>query len=294
MKEENHSQNVSVLSNWLDQKEPMMELIEEYYPEGLPDELLSYVQNEILETYNQYPKYRSREINHIQQYLKKFSSDFLRSLHESEWSGIEEVLFDSEYILNPRARNGIKLLYQNYQSLYFQFVNKYLHPLSLFPLFNSKEPKDRMLVQHLVPALQALYCKMHWERLITDIKTDAAQHLEHLHLKLPKENQLMLSGCILEQLLRNKKNAAKEYWKEACLAWITSTWEQEIITKENIDVFLNALTGRANRESWLGALIIANRLSSKVNKISQHNADLLRRRVIDEYPNLWNSKNINH
>lgn len=129
MKEENHSQNISVLSNWLDQKEPMMELIEEYYPEGLSDELLLYVQKEILETYDQYPKYRSREINHIQLYLKKFSSDFLRSLHASEWPGIEEVLLDSEDMLNPRARNGIKLLYQNYESLYFQLVNKYLHPL---------------------------------------------------------------------------------------------------------------------------------------------------------------------
>lgn len=59
-------------------------------------------------------------------------------------------------------------------------------------------------------------------------------------------------------------------------------------------MFLNALTGRVNRESWLGALIIANRFSSKENKISQHNADLLRKRVIDEYPNLWNSKNVNH
>ncbi|MGE7887762.1 hypothetical protein ACQKN7_10345 [Bacillus cereus] len=297
MNGESKSDHCSTLATWLDLEDAPLDTIQELIQKSPSTNVIEYLKLEAISELKKQGDYRYREVNYLQQELKKFHNDFSKAFNECKWSRIKDVFDMCAYLLSTRAYNAIRLLHFLSPNEFNKFINEHVQPLWLFPLLEEKE-LSRSNVKELLPALQAVYAFIHYENAKTG-KEKVSSIFGKLEKNLNRRDWIVTSALMLEELIREsfpiKNQSIKKETsglKDEVFKWLVTLFSEQKLTDEEIDTFLLNLTGRVNRESWIGALFLANLLDNQDTECSIYNAELLRVKVLDQYSSLWKKNNV--
>ena len=219
---------------------------------------------------------------------------------ERMWPGWQEL----KYSVSQRLRNILQLMYSHLPDYYSEFSNKQLNPIWFTPLFediarNMTKCVDKVF-HSLVPMVQGMCAAMAWRISLNDHSDELSdaglERLDRINNLLTKEQRWIYIAKILEELLRDtfpsvtgRRDLAKQgSLFQSLLAWTAHALGGVQWSLDEIRIaFLPNLTGRVNRESWLGALYLADRITELGEGFAKENARLLREEVLREYPHYW-------
>lgn len=244
-------------------------------------------------------------VGYLHKRLLKEKLDFAEGYEvffESErmWPGLKEL----QYSVSQRLRNILQLMYSHLPDYYCEFSNKQLNPIWFTPLFEDIDGNMTVCVDKvfhcLVPMVQGICAAMAWRISLNDHSDELSdaglERLDRISNLLTMEQRWIYYAKILEELLRDtfpsvtgRRDLAKQgSLFQSMLGWTAHAlggvqWSSEEIRT----AFLHNLTGRVNRESWLGALYLTDRITELGEGFAKENARLLREEVLREYPHYW-------
>ena len=303
MSEHLSPEHYTVLSACLDQDDAPLNNLQPLFNSVITTGEIQYLETEILKNSGGNVDYIYRKSIHLQQALSVNPNDFQTSLKACNWPSMDNLLRDSASLLQVRVRNGIRVLYTFAPDAYIQFMNEQLQPLWLFPVFEQQETIN-INVALLLPALQAVYVATIWEdakHFARERGESTSGYFDKLYAAVGTDYRFMMFGYLLEELVRKSfpslhKPTDKVMYqlKDEFLSWLGARFSEKKVTDEETDIFLSSLIGRVNRETWLGALYLANQLADQADEVSMHNAALIRESVINKYPYLWVKNDLRH
>ncbi|PEU54890.1 hypothetical protein CN457_28830 [Bacillus cereus] len=289
--------NNRTVSTWLNIEDAPLNEMEDLINKGFSKDLIDYLKLEVIKESKKHGDFRYREVKILQKELKSFPEDFSKALNECQWSRLKDCFDACYYLLPKRVNNAIRLFYFLLPNEYTHLINEHLQPLWLFPLLEDPD-RHSFNVKGLLPALQAVYASTLLEMVKTE-KVKVSDIFEELEINLHRKDWIATSAQMLEELIResfsDKNKSMKKKasgLKEEVLKWLAICFSEKKIANEEIEIFLLNLTGRVNRESWLGALNLANLLDDQVTESSKYNAKILRVNILEEYPSLWRKNNV--
>lgn len=283
------------LTAWLNNDRASLNDAQTIFRSRPSTEIVELLRNEINDDVHNNYDYIYREVNYIQSELNKNSADFKQALEACKWVRRDDFILNGSYLLPTSIRNAIRLLSFLAPEEYIKLLNDKMQPLWIFPLIDHSMDRKLQLTD-FVPAIQALYVATKWEESKRNAKEDKQdlKWLTDLKERISEEYWLMFFGSAIEETIRHSFNSSSmpkaEYMvklKNELIKTLVSCFSQVKLTNKKVRVFLESLVGRVNKESWLGALYIANQLISMGDEFSCYNGKLLRAEVIEEYPNLW-------
>lgn len=207
-------------------------------------------------------------------------------------------LIDAPYILNNATKNGLIFFYQYLPNYYYELCNQQNNPFWLFPLREEYERTSKLeIIKPLSPLLQGYFLHSLWIEECHE--SSSFKDLLSSILELVDLSTIMVFlGEISEPLIRNsfdtsrpKQMKVNEQLLNRILQWMAQSFRNTRFTKEILEIYLHHLQGRVNRENWLAALYFANKIEELDHTISNENAQLLRKMIVESYSTIWVSSN---
>lgn len=243
---------------------------------------------------------------HFIQWLDLSKDDFQNGMDtafDMDRSGAE--IKSARYILKTSTNNGLIFFHQQMPDFYIELCNQKRNPFWLFPLWEDfKETNSIKFINQLSPFLQGCFLYSLWNEYLQE-DNNGNNNLEELlsliHNQIKLQTMMVFLGKITEPLIRNsfdeKRPQQLEINKERLeliLKWMVHKIGNIDLEEQTINVYLQHLQGRVNRESWLAALYFANRLEQLNQPIADKNARKIREMVTAAYPTIWVSNSNDH
>jgi hypothetical protein len=225
---------------------------------------------------------------------------FQNIIREGNW------LLEGKYglFMSRRLSNLLQIFYDFYPERYITLCNQEKNAFWLFPILDEvrKENPSKSPFLHigkLNPSLKGICAGFVWNHFIQNNKDNTVFCLNNVKIALSRNELWIFLGKVIENLLlkvfpsmsfvrNNHDIKMKKEILYQIISWIIEELGKEKWGREEIQsYFLQSLSGTVNRESWLGALLIANKLEEIGQDQTKENALLLREEVIDQYPHLW-------
>lgn len=296
---------ISDLTVKLNLQEPQIneELLTDLSPEG-HSELFQWLVAE-LEKENPSIKILHKKMDHLRRRLLKDKMNFAEGYEafcasEQMWPGLLEL----KHSMTVRLRNILEFMYSYLPKQYCEFSDSQLNPIWLYPIFNDMAENITERVDEvydgLAPVLQSMCAAIAWKKVQEDyndgLVQKALERLERVSAMLTREHRWIYIAKILEDLLRStfpSYAGRRDLEKQQALFQTMIGWTANALggVQWNSDeiryTFLPNLTGRVNRESWLSALYLADKIVELNHEFAKENSHLLREEVLREYPNYW-------
>jgi hypothetical protein len=216
-----------------------------------------------------------KEIRSFHQRFLKEDMDFVQGMdmyRDMEMLGI--LICDVKYIVfSNRLSNIIQFLYTYLQKRYIEFINEERNPFCLFPLIEelkSDQTKNAYsIMANLISPLKGICAGFVWNEIKEETRDDDlnVDQMNQLSQSLSLDEQWIFIARVLEELTRQSFSSTilkPDTILKLFIKWIVDKFGGEEWSREQIcNIFLYHLTGRVNRESWLGALYLGHKLGEK-------------------------------
>lgn len=272
-------------------------------------EVGNWIENQIKKEKANQPEIKKygHMIPYIHEQLLKDELNFekgIEAFHDIARGGY--LLIEGKYgiFMSRRLSNLLQIFYDFYPDRYIALCNEEKNLLWLFPVLDglNKEKSSNPSFLHmrgLDPSLKGICVGFVWD-VVQKEKNDTVFCLNGVKIALSREELWIFLGKVIEDLLRGvfpspsfgrNNRETNEKLLSQVISWIVNELGYEKWSCEEIQhYFLQSLTGRVNREGWLGALYLANELVEIGQGQMKENAALLREEVINQYPHFWHTE----